>query len=708
MTKNKRWLQVFLVSVTLLLVGLIIIPAPMSATIPDEEDKNRARLLAYVLKRQVENHFSHKEIDDELSAAAYHLYIKQLDSQKRLLLAAEVEQLEIFKDRIDDEVKSGRIILAPMSLNLLANGVARAEKLVEKALEQPFSFDVIENYETDPDKLTFCETEVDLAERWRLDLKYRTLTRYLNLLEDAGVEDPLKVSDEQRKDTENEAREKVRKQYRAYFDRLKQETLSDHYDRYLNAFVRSFDPHTTYMPPQSKEDFDISMRGSLEGIGATLREEDGYIKVVKVFPGSAADRQGQLQEDDVIIAVAQSREEPVDVTDMRLRDAVALIRGKKDTEVRLTIRRLGLNPFVIPIVRDVVIIEESFVKSTTVTDPVSGRQYGYIKIPSFYRDFENTNNGGNGRNSTDDVRQALESLDNEHMAGLILDLRNNGGGALTDAVGVAGLFLGEGPVVQVRNGEGAAKVLSSDEQKISYNGPMVVLVNRFSASASEIVAGALQDYGRAVIVGSEHTHGKGTVQVIMDLDKSLTLRNMQQYMPLGALKMTTQKFYRVSGDSTQYRGVVPDIVLPDRNRYNEYGERYLEYSLPWDRIKEVGHREWPTVNRADLQAKSQDRVAVNADFIEIQRVAEAMGERIKNTRQSLLISDVVGERNELQETGMSPHVSKDDEEKESDKQQDATEKLIKSVLTDAYAIESMAILDNLLTQQREVVGKEKK
>ncbi len=190
MTKNKRWLQVFLVSVTLLLVGLIIIPAPMSATIPDEEDKNRARLLAYVLKRQVENHFSRKEIDDELSAAAYHLYIKQLDSQKRLLLAAEVEQLEIFKDRIDDEVKSGRIILAPMSLNLLANGVARAEKLVEKALEQPFSFDVIENYETDPDKLTFCETEVDLAERWRLDLKYRTLTRYLNLLEDAGSRGP--------------------------------------------------------------------------------------------------------------------------------------------------------------------------------------------------------------------------------------------------------------------------------------------------------------------------------------------------------------------------------------------------------------------------------------------------------------------------------------------------------------------------------------
>ncbi len=708
-----RCLRAFLVCSTLLLAGVFAMPAPMYATTSDELDQNRARLLTYVLRRQVENHFSGKAIDDELSRATFHLYIKQIDYQKRLLLAAEVDQLKVFENRIDEEVTSGRVILAPVAYRLLANGIARAEKIVTKALEKPFVFNVAQEYETDPEKLAFCATEEELAVRWQNELKYRTLSRYLALLEDAGVEDPLKVTAEQQKETELEAREKVRKQYGEYFERLKKETNKDHYDRYLNAFSRAFDPHTTYMPPQSKEDFDISMRGSLEGIGATLREEDGYIKIVKIIPGSAADRQGQLHADDVILAVAQGEDEPVDVTDMRLRDAVALIRGKKGTEVRLSVRRLGAKPFVVPIVRDVVVIEESFVKSVLVTDPQSGNRYAYVKIPSFYRDFETTRNGGKGRNSTDDVKEALESFDQSEIAGLILDLRNNGGGALTDAVGVAGLFIGEGPIVQVRDGDGDSKVLRSYNKQVAYSGPMIVLVNQFSASASEIVAGALQDYGRAVIVGSEHTHGKGTVQVIMDLDKSLTLKNMREYMPLGALKMTTQKFYRVSGDSTQYRGVVPDVILPDRSRYNEFGERYLDYSLPWDRIEEVEHKEWPPVDRAGLNGKSQLRVAKDEDFAEIQRVAEAMGERIKNTRQSLLIDDVVRERDDLDGMATGPHgstdngdLAPDDEPAEkSDEKLDPVEKLIKSVLNDAYAKESMAILADMAAQRAEIAAK---
>ncbi len=709
---NKRWLRTLFICVTLMLVGLFALPEPAPAVTPDELDQNRTRLLTYVLRRQVENHFSGKAIDDELSRAAFKLYIKQLDYQKRLLLAAEVDQLRVFENRIDEEISSGRVILAPVAFRLLGNSITRAEAIVKQVLEQPFSFNIPGEYETDPKKLAFCETEEELYERWRSDLKYRTLSRYLKLLEDAEVEDPLKASVEQQKEAELEARGKVRKQYHEYFERLKKETNKDHYDRYLNAFTRSFDPHTTYMPPQSKEDFDISMRGSLEGIGATLREEDGYIKIVKVIPGSAADRQGQLHADDVILAVAQGKEEPVDVTDMRLRDAVALIRGKKGTEVRLTLRRLGVKPFIVPIVRDVVVIEESFVKSVMVTDPLSDNHYGYVKIPSFYRDFETTRNGGKGRNSTNDVKAALKAFNKKEMAGLILDLRNNGGGALTDAVGIAGLFLGAGPVVQVRNGDGDAKVLYSYNKKVAYRGPMIVLVNQFSASASEIVAGALQDYGRAVIVGSEHTHGKGTVQVIMDLDKSLTLKNMREYMPLGALKMTTQKFYRVSGDSTQYRGVIPDIILPDRSRYSEYGERYLDYSLPWDRIEEVEHKEWLPVDRADLNSKSQARVAKNEEFTEIQRVAEAMGERIKNTHQSLLIDDVVRERDDLQ--GMSstgPHGSPDseddasDEKSEADDKRDPIEKLKEKVLKDTYVKESMAILLDLAEQQTEVAVK---
>ena len=716
MTRRKTWFRAILLCVTLLLAGLFMLPAPMNATTPDELEENRARLLTYVLRRQIENHFSNKAIDDNLSQAAFHLYIKQLDYQKRLLLAAEVEQLEVFADRIDDEVQSGRVVLAPQAFRLLDNSIVRAEKMVEKVLAEPFDFTVAESYETDPEKLAFCTTETELAERWRVDLKYRTLSRYLNLLEDAEVEDPLKISAELQQEKELEARDKVRKQYHQYFERLKKETLKDHYDRYLNAFARAFDPHTTYMAPQSKEDFDISMRGSLEGIGATLREEDGYIKVVKVIPGSAADRQGQLHADDVILAVGQADEEPVDVTDMRLRDAVALIRGDKGTEVRLTIRRPGIKNFVIPIVRDVVIIEESFVKAAMVTEPVTGKRYGYIKVPSFYRDFESTRNGGKGRNSTDDVRKAIESFDEKQITGIILDLRNNGGGALTDAVGIAGLFIGEGPVVQVRNGDGASKVLRNYSKEVAYHGPLVVMVNSFSASASEIVAGALQDYGRAVVVGSDHTHGKGTVQVIMNLDDNLTLRNMRQYMPLGALKMTTQKFYRVSGDSTQYRGVVPDIILPDRNQYNEFGERYLDYSLQWDRIEEVEHREWPTFDRETLKAKSRARVAASEEFTEIQRIADSLGERIKETRQSLLISDVIQEREDLLGMDNSAHgmagMSDEDDDAAEDKSdtegQNPTEKLVESVLKDAYVKESMAILVDLAAQRTEIAGKGQK
>jgi carboxyl-terminal processing protease len=705
MLKIKTLLTLLVVISSLSMVLFTTQPVSVAAFVAEDFDQNRARLLTYVLRRQFENHFSAKPIDDDLSKAAFHLYLKQLDFQKRLLLAGEVDQLRVFEDRIDDEISTGRVILAPLGARLIKNSIQRAQKIVDEVLSQPFDFTLNETYETDPEKLDFCLTEKALYDRWRSDLKFRALTRYLNLLDDNGIENIDKIPADKQLALEKEAREKVQKQYKDYFDRLHKETATDHYDRYLNAVARAFDPHTTYLPPQSKEDFDISMRGSLEGIGATLREEDGYIKVLKVIPGSAADRQGKLHANDVIIAVAEGPAEPVDVTDMRLRDAVALIRGKKGTEVRLTVRRAGHKPFVIPIVRDVVVIEESFVKSIILKDPVSGNQFGYIKIPSFYRDFEKTRNGGLGRNSTDDVKSALESLRSQKVSGVILDLRNNGGGALTDAVGVTGLFIEKGPVVQVRDGNGQNKVLYDHDSYIGYKGPLVVLVNQFSASASEIVAGALQDYGRAIIVGSEHTHGKGTVQIVMDLDKALTLRNMRQYMPLGALKMTTQKFYRVSGDSTQYRGVEPDIVLPDRSQYNKFGERYLDYSLPWDAIPAVDHADWPHAASLDtLMANSETRVSSDDDFKEILRMADIVADRINNTQQSLNIHDVDKERHDMQGNSndlFNEHgMLNEDEDGAEDSQENSDlsdeEKLLTKIMEDPYARESMAVLFDLV------------
>ena len=686
------WLTLFLI---------LCLSWPTLALTDQQFDENRARLLSFVLKRQLQYHFSGKKVNDQLSQDAFQLFIDQLDSQKRLLLKGEVEQLNIYRDKIDDEFLSGRIQLAPAGVDALDIAIERAGRLTRDILAKPFDFTRDESYETDLDKLDFCADEQALRERWRQELKFMALSRYLTLMEDEGFTDPAKVPAEKAAELEALAREKILKRNETYLTRLKQETLQDHYDRYLNAITRAYDPHTAYMPPQSKEDFDISMRGSLEGIGATLREEDGFVKVVSVIPGSAADRQGQLQEDDNILSVAQGAEEPVDITDMRLRDAVQLIRGKKGTEVRLTVKRPGHKSFVIPIIRDIVVIEESFVKSTVIKDEPSGQTYGYIRVPSFYRDFENMRNGGQGRNSTDDTRLALQTFRQQKVDGVILDLRNNGGGALTDAVGVAGLFVEAGPIVQVLTGEGRTKILEDEDKGIEYTGPVVVLVNQFSASASEIVAGALQDYGRAVIVGSEHTHGKGTVQVVLGLDRSVMMRSMQKYLPLGALKLTTQKFYRVNGESTQSRGVVPDIVLPDRRQSTEFGEKYLDHSLPWDEISAVRHDQWPLSRVAidQLLTRSHDRVDGSEDFAEIKRVSKVIADRMENTRQSLNAVAVYHEWETLKDED-SPHgtvmgggnKTKDDAKEELP----AAEKLRQQVLDDPYAIEAMSILGDLL------------
>ena len=435
------------------------------------------------------------------------------------------------------------------------------------------------------------------------------------------------------------------------------------------------------------ESFDIQMSGSLEGIGATLREDDGFIKVVRVIPGSAAAKQGQLGADDIILKVAEGADEPVDITDTRIRDAVALIRGKKGTEVRLTVKKPDGRRLIIPIIRDVVEIEDTFVKGTTVIDEKSGQKFGYIKIPSFYRDYS----GKTDRNCTDDLRAELRKQRKENISGLILDLRNNGGGSLADAVSVTGLFIETGPVVQIRSAAGNIRVMKDEDRSVEYSGPMIVLVNRFSASASEILAGALQDYGRALIVGDAHTHGKGTVQAMLDLDRFVDLRGMDKYMPLGAVKVTIQKFYRISGESTQEKGVSPDIVLPSRLDGLESGEQYLDYALPWDHIASAKYDHWKNAETHldQLRKLSHKRVEQNPDFQEIVVEADMAKKRREESRQSLLLKDLLAERDQLREEGskLSPHgaIVKDEED---NKQQDLGEEISE----DPYVEEGMTLL----------------
>lgn len=684
----KNWLQ------RLLLIALLLLLLPLAGwSLVDEEfDTNRARLLGHILQQQLSSkHYSEKATDDDLSRAAFELYLNQLDFQKRFLLQSDVARLQEYRTEIDDAIRRGRLSLPQTGLELLNRRIAEVQKLVDELLAEGIAVDVDESLETDPEKLEFVNTTSELRERWRKLLKYQILSRYVGLREDeVGVDEQgawKPIEAQQQEQLLEQAREKVAKTNRNLFERMLQETPQDHYDRYLNAIARAYDPHTSYLPPTSKEDFDIQMSGSLEGIGATLREEDGFIKVVRVIPGSAAAKQGQLAADDIILKVAEGKDEAVDITDTRIRDAVALIRGKKGTEVRLTVKKPDGRRLIIPIIRDVVEIEETFVKGTTIDDEQSGKAFGYIKVPSFYRDYS----GKTERNVTDDLRDELRRLQQENITGLILDLRNNGGGSLADAVSVTGLFIDIGPVVQIRNGAGKKRILRDDDKGVEYSGPMIVLVNRFSASASEILAGALQDYGRALIVGDEHTHGKGTVQALLDLDRYAGLRGMKKYMPLGAVKVTIQKFYRISGESTQEKGVTPDIVLPSRLDGLESGEKYLDNALPWDHIEAADYQRWnnAAAQVVQLRQRSNERIAQDEAFQEIISAAEEAQQRREQSRQSLLLEQMLREREQLrgQEDGLPPHGSMAAEEgKENDQTLD------EKITEDPYVDEAQELL----------------
>ena len=591
----------------------------------DKFDKKRNDFIGFLLEKQLPVfHVSGKPFDGKLAGDAFQLYLKQLDFQKRFLLADDVETLRVHVPHIPTDIDQGTLTLPRVAADMLKERIGQAEKMVQDSLAQPISQTNRETLETDPEKLTYAKTLDELRDRWRRIIRGQVIGKFLDL-----EEEQAKGKVKKDKGTLwREAIEKVGKQNKNFFHRLKQDTLQDHYDRFYNALARAFDPHTNYIPPAGKEQFDISMSGTLEGIGAVLSEEDGFIKVKQIMPGSASARQKRLQAGDTILQVAQGAEEPVDVTDMRLTDVVRLVRGPKGSEVRLTVKKADSTKEMIPIIRDVVQIEETFVKSM-VLDAPDGKKIGYILIPSFYHDFKKEKGGG--RDSGQDTRREVEKLMTEGVEGIILDLRNNGGGALLDAVSIVDLFTDDGPVVQVKNAGGNERVLRDSEAGTVYAGPLLVMVNKFSASASEIVAAALQDYGRAVIVGDDHTHGKGTVQTVMDMDE-MRLFYQPKFDHLGALKVTIQKFYRINGNSTQYKGVEPDILLPSMVGYVKSGERYLEYSLPWDSVSPVSHEQWqPSPPLDQLRQRSEKRVAHDKAFLAIKEEAKSAEQRSRDT-----------------------------------------------------------------------------
>ena len=640
-----------------LCAALVLVSAAHAKVMPVEFDSGRNRLIAYMLSHQLPaQHFGHKSLDDTLSQAAFELYLRQLDPRKRFLLKRDVEQLNAFSDHIDDELSRGRIILPDAGMQIFGERITEVQQFIDQIMDAGFDPNREDYMETDPKKLDYAADKALLKERWRLALKMEVLDSYLieiekknKQLEKEGKSQLAGEVDSVDTKIWDTAMEKVRKRTHQYLHRLEQVTRQEHYNRYFDAVARAFDPHTNYMAPTSKEDFDIHMSGSLEGIGALLREDDGHIKVVRIIPGSAAEAQGQLHAEDTILAVSEKNGEPVDISDMRIRDAVSYIRGPKGTEVRLTILRPDGARLVIPIVRDVVKIEETYVKSTVLKNKL-GSKIGYIRIPSFYRDFSGGREQERPRNVTDDTRSELSKLKKEGVKGLILDLRNNGGGALSDAVDISGLFMPGGPVVQVKNSQGMIRVLEDEDTNVTYDGPMIVLVNQFSASASEILAAALQDYGRALIVGGAHTHGKGTVQALVDMNRNLPLLHLKKYDDLGALKVTIQKFYRVNGGSTQYKGVTPDVVLPSMLDYLESGEQYMDNSLPWDQVVDVNHTPWsgPRFAVPLAQKRSEEYVAGNKKLNRIEQESVKAKKRAEETLVANFLAGVVAQRKELE------------------------------------------------------------
>lgn len=701
--KNIKYLSFFII---LPLTLFLTVGSGYTDTAQDVDQK-RNKLIGYMLSKQLPSlHFSDKEVDDELALAAFDLYLKQLDFQKRFLLRSDVEQLQSFAEIIDDNLARGTILLPATGYDILNERISQVEAIVSELQLEKMDPDSDEMMEADPEKLDYVVDLAGLKNRWRQIIRAQIINRYLDL-EEEYLEDGKEID---RQKLWEEASSKVAKRFNDFFNRLHQETLQDHYDRFFNAVARAFDPHTNYMAPSRKEDFDIQMRGSLEGIGALLREEDGYIKVVRIIPGSASARQGRLEAEDIILAVGEKDEEPVEITDMRLRDAVRLIRGPKGTEVQLTIRKPSGTKDIIPITRDVVQIEEAFVKHTVLD--VDGKKFGYILIPSFYRDFEKSRTAAGGRNSTDDTRAAILALREEGIEGIVLDLRNNGGGSLVDAVDIAGLFIAGGPVVQVKNSYGLKRILDDDDATLVYGGPLVVLVNQFSASASEIVAAALQDYQRAVIVGGKHTHGKGTVQTIIDLNENIPLLHLKRYDDLGALKATIQKFYRINGGSTQYRGVEPDIVLPSLFQHLESGEQYLDYSLPWDQDEPAEYEKYSDkiTNLETIIERSRKRTAESEGLQLIKEEAARSAELSKQTLVSVNLDSMRAKRKEERQARekVGNHYNLLQGEQDNDSQDISQDPVrddagagvewLEELKNDPYVTEAEMIINDLVTQ----------
>jgi carboxyl-terminal processing protease len=546
-----------------------------------EKDKVLLELLTLVLER---GHYSPVAMDDAFSKKVYYKYLQGIDPTKRFFIQSDIEEFSKYENLIDDQIINKELVFFELTNTRLLKRINESKGIFQKILDKPFDFSEEDVINVDYEGQPYASSKVDLSKRWKKQLKLSVLSTVVDKqrTEEAKKEKDATYEVKSFEAIEKEARENLLKSLTDNVNFMEKELdRSDWFSIYINAIVERFDPHTFYFSPDDKDKFDISMSGKFEGIGARLQKKNDAVEVTELISGGPAWRGKQLEAGDIILKVAQKEEEALDIAGMRLDDIVKKIKGPKGTEVRLTLKKVDGTISEVTIIRDEVETEETFAKSAVIEK--DGDKFGVIYLPKFYISFDNKDN----RDAFKDVAIEIERLKEQNIDGIIMDLRGNGGGSLETVVNMTGLFIEEGPVVQVKSSGKKQEVLFDRDKNVQWDGPLVVMVDNYSASASEIFAAAIQDYKRGIVIGSKHTYGKGTVQNVIDLNQFI---RGNSYGDLGALKTTTQKFYRINGGSTQLEGVLSDIVLPDRFAYLEMGERDEKEALPWDKIEEADYK----------------------------------------------------------------------------------------------------------------------
>ena len=554
-------------------------------------DPNKEKLLIEVVKYVVEKgHYSSLDINDEISKKIYDTYIEQLDAQKRFFLQSDIRQFEKYKYKLDDQLKDQDLSFFNLVYETSRLRINEVKDYYYEIMNNNFDFSSNEDIDLDFENKSFARTRNEIKNRWRKQLKYSTLD-----IISLKLGDSIKVIDE---NTRDESMLLIKKNTDDFFDYIQEMDREDWFANYINAFLNQLDPHTVYFNPDDKDRFDTNISGTFHGIGARLQKTEGTVKIVDIIVGGPIWKDKLLDVGDLILKVAQEDEQPVEIIGMKLDDAIKLIKGPVDSNVTLTVKKISGEIKDVLIKRGIVELEELYAKSTLINK--GEKNYGYISLPKFYINFSDRKS----RNSANDVKNEIIKLKNNGISGLILDLRNNGGGALQTVVDITGLFIKRGPIVQVKSTGNRKQVLYDKDPQVVWDGPLVVLMNKMSASASEILAGALQDYNRAVIIGNEKSFGKGTVQNVIDLNRFISNSSYD----LGALKITTDKFYRINGESVQLEGVKSDIVIPDSYKYIFNGEKDEKNPLQWDKIGPANFEKWTNrdyLNKISIETQNR-------------------------------------------------------------------------------------------------------